>query len=266
MANYSLTPEEVLYLAAVTGADTFYGVSDQLSGLSDQELKLKVVEIEGGLVKRGYLQEDFDGNKSISPELIGIIGLCGKCDRFLCFEKEQIGEPQHSCIYFLKENRACKMECEKEEYVFSETDFSSIRKEIGRAMPLRMTERKKEGTFTLSFEMLEKASTLIRRGSARKGEELMEEEGAPAYMSKVISNGILSKADFYSLLFMDLRREEELGRSIQCLQGDMLISMDYEIKDDEGYVQFSIVDKEELWEKVKNGLAMIDCMEEEGFC
>ena len=266
MTNYSLTPEEVLYLAAVTGADTFYGVPDMLSGLSDQELKLKVVEIESRLIERGYLEEDFDGNKSIREELIGIIDLCGKCERFLCFEKEQIGEPQHSCIYFLKENRAYKMECETGQYIFSKIGFSGIRKEIRQAMPLRVTEKKKEGSFTLSYEMLEKASTLIKRGSARKGEDLMEVEGAPAYMSKVIASGILSKADFYSLLFMDLRREEDPGCSIQCLQGDMLIAMDYEIKDDEGYVQFSIVDEAELREKVENGFEMIGCTEEESFC
>lgn len=266
MAEYGLTPEEVLYLAAVTGADTFYGVPDMLSGLSDQELKLKVVEIESGLNERGYLEEDFDGNKSITPELIGIIDLCGKCERFLCFERERIGEPQHSRIYFLKENNAYKMEYQGGRYVFSETDFPGIRKEIKQEMPLRETEKKKEGAFTLPYEMLEKASTLIKRGSVRKGEDLMEEEGAPAYMSQVVSGGILSKADFYSLLFMDLRREEDPGCSIQCLQGDMLIAVDYEIKDDEGYVQFSIVDREELLKKVEIGFEMIDCTQEEAFC
>ena len=266
MAEYSLTPEEVLYLAAVTGADTFYGVPDMLSGLSDQELKLKVVEIESSLSKRGYLNEDFNGNKSIAQELIGIIELCGKCERFLCFEKEQIGEPQNSRIYFLKENRAYKMEYQKEQYVFSQTDFSGIRKEVKQEMPLRKTEKKREGSFTLSYEMLEKASTLIKRGSVRKGEDLMEVEGAPAYMSQIVAGGILSKADFYSLLFMDLRREEDPGCSIQCLQGDMLIAMDYEIKNDEGYVRFSIVDEAELRKKVEIGFEMIDCTEEESFC
>ena len=46
----------------------------------------------------------------------------------------------------------------------------------------------------------------------------------------------------------------------------MLIAVDYEIKDDEGYVQFSIVDREDLLKKVEIGFEMIDCTQEEAFC
>lgn len=265
MTDYCLTAEEVLYLAAMAGADTFYGVPDMLSGLSDQELKWKVIEMENGLCKKGYLEEDFDGNKNIMPELVQIIDFCGRCERLLCFEKERIGEPQQAFVYFIKENSAYEMKYQKGQYFFSKTDFQRIRKEIKEEMTVRKIEKVLQNGFSVSFETLEKASRLIRRGAAEKGAELLKEAGAAETMAQVAVNGILSKAAYYALLFMDLRREETSGYSIQCLQGDMLISIEYEMKDDEDYARFSVVDDMELKKRVEVGLEMIDCLEEEAF-
>lgn len=268
MAEYCLTAEEVLYLAAVTGADTFYGVPDVLSGLSDQELRLRVIGIESGLQEKGYMEEDFDGNKNVRPKLLQIIDLCGKCERFLSFEKEQIGESQYASMYFLRGNGAYRMEYRKEGYVFSETNARLIREEIRRGMPLRETGeegQKGKDSFLISYENLEKAGRLTKRGSAEKGEELLKEAGAPESMAQSVTDGMLNKADFYALLFMDLRREEEPGYSIQCLQGGMLISVEYETKEDEDYVRFSVMDDVALKKRIDAGFEMISCVEEEAF-
>lgn len=268
MEEYCLTAEEVLYLAAVTGADTFYGVPDVLSGLSDQELKLRVMGIESGLQNKGYMKEDFDGNRNVEPTLLQIIDLCGKCERFLSFEKEQIGEPQYGGMYFLRGNEACRMECRKEGYVFSGTNARLIREEVRRGIPLR--EAGKEGrkgndSFLISYENLEKASRLTKRGSSEKGVELLKEAGASDPMAQTVTDGMLNKADFYALLFMDLRWEEAPNSSIQCLQGGMLVSVEYEMKEDEDYVRFSVTDSAELQKRVDAGFELIGGVEEEAF-
>ncbi len=263
MTEYCLTAEELLYLAAAAGAETFYGVPDVLSELDDQELRLKVMEIEESLGKKGYLEEDFDGNKNVAQKLLNLIESCGNCEKFLCFEYERVGEMQHSCLYFWKDGASYKMDCEKEEYVLSEIGDAQIRKEIKGAMTIREIGGKDSEEFLISNEALEKVGTLIRRGSVEKGEELLREAGATEWMAHMISGGILTQVDFFALLFMDMGGEEEYSYSIQCLQGEKLILMEYEMVEDDDFVRFSVTDDAELKRRMAEGFEKIGCAQED---
>lgn len=265
MAEYCLTAEEVLYLAAAAGADTFYGVPDTLSVLSDQELRLKVVEIENSLAGKGYLEEDFDGNRSVLPELAEMIGCCGNCERFLCFEKEQVGSPKMANMYFMSGESVYKMACGKEQYAFSATGSSAVRKEVEQGLTLKKAEKKEEGSFRVPYGELERAVTLAKRGSVEKGIELLRKEGVSETAAQNIINGALNKADFYALLFMDFRDESDPGYSVQYLSGNGLTAIEYEMdyEADQDQVSFLTVDDAELREKLRAGFKKIGCEGEE---
>lgn len=261
MAEYCLTAEEVLYLAAIAGADAFYGVPDTLSGLSDQELRLKVVEIENGLGEKGYLEEDFDGNRSVLPELAEVIEHCGNCERFLCFETERVGEPKKACMYFVSDGTSYKMSCEKEQYTFSVTGIPTVRKEVEAELALKKTDKKEEGSCEVSYEKLEKAATLARRGSAEQGRELLKKEGVSDVMAQNIMNGILNKVNFHSLLFMDFRDENNPGYSVQYLSGNASTVMEYgaDYETNRDYLRFLTADDTELKERLEKGFRKIGC-------
>ncbi len=263
MVEYCLTAGEVLYLAAVAGADMFYGVPDTLSGLSDQELKLKVVEMEENLGRKGYLEEDFDGNRSVLPRLMKMIEHCGNSERFLCFEKAQIGKPQYACMYFMTGQQAYRMECVKEQYTFSETGFAMIRKEIEQDMIVKKADWAAEDIFYISREELEKTAVLAGRGSAEKGMELLRNAGASALTSREVVNGILHKSDFYALLFMDLKNETDPGYSVQFLSGEALVVMEYDTEEEEDHIKFTVIKDSGLKEKLKAGFEKIDCIGED---
>lgn len=259
MAEYCLTAEEVLYLAAVAGADMFYGVPDTLSGLSDQELKLKVVEVEDSLGKKGYLNEDFDGNKSVPPGLMKLIERCGNSERFICFEKSRLGEPDYACMYFMSGQEAWKMESGSQ-YVFSETLFANIPKEIGQGIELKEAERKAGDCFCISMDEMEKTANLARRGSADKGAELLGNAGASEFAAKAVINGILGKTDYYALLFMELENEFEPGYSVQFLSGETLVAMECVIQEDEDFIKFSMIDNAELEKRLRAGFEKVGCV------
>ncbi len=263
--EYCLTAEEVLYLAAVGGADTFYGVRDTLSGLTDRELRLKVVEMENSLGAKGYLEEDFDGNRSVLKELSEVIERCGGCERFLCFERKEIGGEQKAYMYFMSGNAAYKMACGKDQYTFSAIGLPEVRREVELGLTFQETEKKEEGSFQIPYGELEKAVTLARRGSPEKGVELLKEAGASDSAAQAVMNGALHKADFYALLFMDLREEREPGYSLHCLSGDGLTVIEYgaDGEDDQDHVRFLTVDEGELKERLRAGFEKIDCLVEE---
>lgn len=262
MEKYCLTAEEILYLAAVAGADTFYGIPDTLSGLSDQELRLKVAEMEDSLNVKGYLKEDFDGNRNIIPELIEMIRFSGNCERLLCLEKAEIGEPQKAIIYFMSGDAAYKMECAKDQYLFSVTSHLEIRQETERELAIKETEKKSVNDFLVSYEELEKAVTLAKRGSADKGIDILKAAGASDNIARAVVNGSLNRTNFYALLFMDFGDETDPGYSLQYISGDMPVVMEYGAEEDD-QMKFLAVDGTELKERLKAGFKKIRCEEGE---
>lgn len=155
------------------------------------------------------------------------------------------------------------MRYDKEGYYFSEITCKDIREEIEQGLSLETVSKNKEENFSVRYEVLEKAGILARRGSAKKGEELLREAGASDYIAREIVNGILNKADFYALLFMDFQNEMEPGYSVQYLAGAGLTLMEYEIKEDEDYITFLVVDEAQLQDRLQIGFDKIDCQEEQ---
>lgn len=264
MAEYCLTAEEVLYLAAVTGADNMYGVPDTLSGISDQELRLKVVDMENSLVMKKYMEEDFDGNSSVLPELAQMIGQCGSCERFLSFETEPVGKAKIANMYFMSGDTAYKMICGEDTYRFSRVGFAEIRKEVEQSLELKEAKNKEGGVFRIPYDDLEKAVTLAKRGADTRAVELLRNAGAAEFAAQEIINGALNKIDYFALLFMDLRDDNTPGYSLQYLSGDALTVIEYETDGEEtqDYVKFLMIDDAQLKQKLESGFDKIDCKKE----
>lgn len=260
MAEYSLTADEVLYLAAVAGADMFCGVPDTLSGLSDQELKLKVVEMEDSLVQKGYLQEDFDGNRNVLPELLKMIEHCGNYERFVCFEKLQVGEPQYFCMYFVSGQETCKLESSREQYTLSAVERPAVRTEIRQGIAVRESVQEAGDAFCIIQDELEKAAVLVRRGSSEKGMELLMDAGASQSIAQAVVNGIQNRSDFFALLFMNLENEMDPDYSVQFLSGGSLVVMEYDVDGDENRIRCRTVSETELWNMLDAGFEKLGCI------
>lgn len=238
MSEYVLTADEVLYLAASNGADSFYGVRDNLTGLSEQDLRLKVLEMEDSLSRKGYMQSDFDGNSYVDEELGKMIGSCGDCDGMVCFEWEILGEPQGGYLYFIKDSHVYEMIPRQEKYVFHEISMETLKDAVQKGIQWKEVSDGEESRFSIKQKELEKAAKLAGRGAEDKAKELLMEAGAGEDAADTIVAGMQNKADFYSVFFVNNRMEEDPALSVQFLQGKQMIAMAYEDQNDEDYVLF----------------------------
>lgn len=252
MSEYVLTADEVLYLAASTGADSFYGVPDRLTGLSDQELKMRLIQIEDALGRKGYLKTDFDGNSRADVDLLQLIDVCADYDSLLCLEAEVPGEPQKGALYFIREGEAAAMTRRDEEYVFEDILRQNIPERILSGILWRETEPGGETEFHISQRELTKASKLAERGAADKSKELLVKAGANEAVADTILSGMQRQADFYSLFFLNSYKEEQ-GVSVQFLQGKILAAMQHDMENDEDYIRFRCSGREELEDLIAKG-------------
>lgn len=253
MSEYVLTADEVLYLAASMGADSFYGIPDRLTGLSDQELKMKLMEIEDSLGRRGYLKTDFDGNSQVDEQLLQLIDVCADYDSLLCLEAEVQGEFQKGSLYFIREGEAAAMIRKEEEYVFEELLRQNIPERVLSNILWRETAIGEEKDFHISQRELMKASRLAERGAADKSKELLVRAGASEAMADTILSGIQHQIDFYSLFFLNSYKEEQ-GLSVQFLQGKILVAMQYDMENDEDYIRFCCSSRKEQERLITEGL------------
>lgn len=264
MSEYVLTADEVLYLAASKGADSFYGVRDNLTGLSEQDLRVKVLEMEDSLNRKGYMQSDFDGNSFVDEELGKMIGGCGDCDGMVCFEWEILGEPQEGCLYFIKDKHIYEMMPRQEKYVFREISWEALTEAVQKGIRWKEVNEGEENRFSIKQKELEKAAKLAGRGAEDKAKELMAEAGAGEETADTIVAGMQNKADFYSVFFVNNRMEEDPALSVQFLQGKKLIAMAYEEQNDEDYVSFYTSSQDKQKALLAKGFEKISALMEKG--
>ncbi len=255
--TYTLTADEILYLAASLGIDTFYGVPDSLSSLSWQMLQLRIMELEDSLCQKKYMQPDFDGNNQIDQSLLQMLSVCGDGDGFICFESSLAGGIQTGYFYFIKDSQAYKMTPQERQYLFEPVIPSGIRNQICSDIIWKETTSAPEPPFSILQKDLEKAAKLAKRSAAEQARELLHEAGAGPAITTAIVDGMCRQADFYSLYFYHSQTQETPGLSIQFLQGKTLALMEYDTIKDEDSVTLRAANRGELEALLRQGLDLL---------
>ena len=88
MRDYELTAKEIMCVAASLGATELYGIPDGFSGISKSSLNKELLKVQSSLEQKGYLKANFDGETSLSKEIIDVITVCSKCEKFIAIDKQ----------------------------------------------------------------------------------------------------------------------------------------------------------------------------------
>ena len=246
--TYELTADEILYLAASLGIDTFYGVPDGLSGLTWQMLQMRIMELQDSLCRKEYMQPDFDGNNQTDRQLMEMLAVCGDGDGFICFESSMAGAAQTGYFYFIKGSRAYKMTPREDNdtYLFEPISPARVRENILGAIIWKETAPSQDASFGILQTNLEKAARLAGRDADSQAGEMLREAGAGPAITQVILDGMSRSADFYSLFFYHTDTQKAPPRSIQFLQGKILALLEDDTIRDEDSVTFRPTDRENL--------------------
>lgn len=266
MKEYIFSPEEFLYLGAFAGAEMLYGVEDNLSGLPEAELKLRVARLEESLLGKGYLKEDFDGNKEIMQDVIELMEVCAHPAGVLVIEKETSEEGQTATFYYLEDETEQVVKMERKESGFHCTiaSMNATWEGLQNVVNWKNTEHQilrqnsQNERFQLPQKELRRAAQLMKMDAQTKAAEIFREAGASEEMTKSVLQGLQHQADYYSFLFLDEVDEAEEALSVIFLSGeDFMIGMQPQVVEDMDYVEFFSTNREEQEDLLRDGYTNI---------
>lgn len=258
MEQYQLKGEELLYIAANLGAEQLYGVKDVLVGMSEQERKLKIFEVEKNLTAKKYIEEDFDGNIEIEKNIKDAVSVCAFFQSCLFMEGVQDGE-QDFCYYFIKDAVVYSMKkAEEDNYVLTPMDGSTLKTKVHEVVKKEQIVDSAISEFVISMEEMERITTLIKHGAVDKGKEQFITAGADEKIATAIVGAIEKKADFHSIVFLEESEERVHPHHVMFIQTDVLLKVEYRMQDYEDYMCFYPVDSESIESSIDAGLKRLD--------
>ena len=258
MEQYQLKGEELLYIAANLGAEQLYGVKDVLVGLSEQERKLKIFEVEKNLTAKKYIEEDFDGNIEIKKNIKEVVSICAFFQSCLFMEGIQDGE-QDFCYYFIKDDVVYSMKkADEDNYVLTLIEGSTLKSKVHEVVKKELTVDSTISEFLVSLEEMERITTLMKHGATEKGKEELIAAGADEKIANAIVDAIEKKVDFYSFVFMEQSEERVYPHHVMFIQSDVLLKVEYRMQDYDDYMCFYPVDVESIEKSLDAGLERLD--------
>ncbi|MCL1877903.1 MAG: hypothetical protein FWF80_03525 [Defluviitaleaceae bacterium] len=101
-AGITLSPEQWIYCAALVGGNTFEGMPDKLSHMSNNEREKKYAEARTALTEKGLIEVAFDGKIGIKQRLYNMLDTCLNFERFLSLVRRTPGKSDRACNIYEK--------------------------------------------------------------------------------------------------------------------------------------------------------------------
>lgn len=264
MSTYRFSNDELIYLASYVGADDLYGIEDSLSSLSDAQLKLKVVDIEDSLSDKKVLRVGFDDEKSIHPEVAGMMEICAKSESIIVINNRTKNDGICSYTYYAKEGRIVEIKKSEMDYALSDTTEQKVRNELEKVKLKKVDGNLEHQIFTVLNTNFEKCSSLARKGRSEKALDILKDSDVTEDVGKMVVDGlnvINGKTDFYSVLFAkkNLVSSEQMYESIVMLKDKDLILISQDIdENDRAIIRLEVSDLTTINHMFENGMKIVD--------
>lgn len=212
MAEISMSPKELMFLAANLGAKNFYGVKDPFHGLTRSEVLAERPDIMMKLESRGLLSMDFDGNVTVAPVCTEIVNTCAFCDIFISIggidpEGNTIG-----LVYYSKDNKTVLLKKEIDKVILSMVDKSNITEGILKAAFAKEVDTdERTAPFVLAPNVLGQIADIPENEAVA----LLTEKDCPDKMTRILVNGLKKRGKLVILEYVDLVRRK--AESLICV-------------------------------------------------
>lgn len=203
MLAAQLTKEELLYLAALKGADNMWGIEDPFRDKSDLEIRTALLEMQGALLQKACLEATLDGPFSVSKLYSDLIEECANSSRVYVLSSSQLEAEQAHLRFFVGDNAIVR-------YQFRETvTLEFVNKDLMKAEMLGLFGDEPGDGDTCS--LVTGVARLRRMGSLSKRRFLQELKycGCEESLALLIADGLQGNSDFCSLLAYERKENQE---------------------------------------------------------
>lgn len=200
MQEWILTHQELLYCAAQTGAQRFFGIDDPFYAMEPEEIRAAIGQIQQSLEKKGVARLGFDDSFALLPQAAELVGICAGCQSYLLLKRTQ-QRLEHTVRVYFKDGKAAVAADAPEGIALAEAPAQTLAEQLVRELPSVSGGETGEGirlAYTLLSQVQQKAAE--DAGAAR---QLLTEQGAAEDLARRLvrcfgcggDRAVLCKAD-----------------------------------------------------------------------
>lgn len=229
---YRFSPRQLLCMAGIIGKDSLFGIENDFSRLSIEELPAVFQEQMLALVEQGAAAMDMDGRFSLRSESLEIIQFVCECDQCMSLTVDGPGTTGNRILFWRRGNRFLMGEQINGYYVFSKADAAMVR---GCAPTVDWAGMGNQvfAETVLPRLALTKALRFCRKEQRGEAWRILRQNGADAVSANVIVDCLRENANYISLGHM-IRRGEQLesyekkylsGRGIAIALSETIVNL-----------------------------------------
>jgi hypothetical protein len=109
-AGFVLSDKEILYLAAMAGAEELYGIQGESFGSDGEEIAAEWERVREQLERKNYIETGFDNTITVDPELHGLIAACADPKVFIRAVRLENDSRMHVRNFYLTNDIAAELD------------------------------------------------------------------------------------------------------------------------------------------------------------
>ena len=247
-SEITLTPRELLYIAALLEAAEFLGVSDAFFGMEDTEIQQELMNLQTSLEEKGYAEMDFDGSFTLKDDVLELVDICANCDTFIVVDKNKVKKPQVRELYYSKAGSIVKLSESAEGNILSPVScVEGLLEHISKDMEWQTSDTSLLKDVRITNEILSDVKKKASGTKQSEGVKLLMENGCDELSAKAIISGLIEKSDYYAVIITAFGSEREGVYDVMLTSGEngiyRLTPVDNEEQD---AVQFNMLTEEEV--------------------
>ena len=197
-AEITLSPRELLYIAALLDATEFMGVSDAFFGMEEAEIQQEIRTLQASLERKGYAELDFDGDFALKEDVREMVDICANCDTFIVVDKNKTATSQLRELYYAKAGRIILIqEVEGANQLLPIRDAQELLAHITRDMEWQPSAGAPLRSVKVSNAVLAEAKAQV---NSAKGANILVKHGCDALSAEVILDGLSEQANYYAVV------------------------------------------------------------------
>lgn len=197
MKQLIMTPRELIYLAAQTQAQQFFGLADPFWSMTREELRAAIPEIQSSLVHRGLADMDFNGIFLPRSDVMDLITCCAECSRHLAVDMVEQGVFHKLFAYKGAQAASLLRPVSAEQVSLESADIAMLKKQLTE-LPGWFTGATASGEpQTVTF------STLAKAQQAKTSTETRKLLTVGDNTAQIIMDGFSGVGNYYAFTLSD---------------------------------------------------------------
>lgn len=241
MENLVLDSKEIMYLCALLGANEVYGIDDGFAFVSKDKLSQAVSETADSLMRKGYLEMDFDGNNTVQSDTSDIIKIIAHSQNHLILHSICGGLRKNPCIFYRSGDGIVKSEFKNNTFEVAKITAEGMKLEICSRFSESSPQNSNE-SYRVHGDVFENARELTVVGKSEEAAKLLCENGIGSRSAELIVKGYKQKSDFVSaVVSCTVKRQESTDGMVTLSDENIVLDIAPNLIGEEEYTDISVV-------------------------